>query len=58
MKFFNSKICASIVTNAVCGLHNGKYKKFQLCNNCGMRASIIKVGGLVMLRFLEKAGRS
>ena len=58
MKFFNSKICASIVANAFYGLHNGKYTKYLPRKNCGMRASIIKVGGLVMLRFLEKAGRS
>ena len=40
MKVLNSKVCAANLTNAVCGLHNGKYTKYQPCENCELRASI------------------
>jgi hypothetical protein len=40
MKVFDSKVCASILTNAICGLHNGKYTKIQPVGNFGLRASI------------------
>jgi hypothetical protein len=40
MKVLNSKVCAANLTNAVCGLHNGKYTKYQPIGNCGLRACI------------------
>jgi hypothetical protein len=40
MKGFDSKIQASIVTYAICGLHNYKYAKYSPQQNCVIRASI------------------
>jgi hypothetical protein len=40
MKGFDSKIQASIVTYAICGLHNYKYAKYSHQQNCVIRASI------------------
>jgi len=40
MCFFYSKIRASIAAGAFDRLHNHKYTKFQLCENCGLRAYI------------------
>jgi hypothetical protein len=40
MKGFDSKIQASIVTYAICGLHNYKYAKYSPQQNCVIRACI------------------
>jgi hypothetical protein len=40
MKGFDSKIQASIVTYAICGLHNYKYAKYSHQQNCVIRACI------------------
>jgi hypothetical protein len=45
MKGFDSKIQASIVTYAICGLHNYKYAKYSPQQNCVIRA---------LVKFLEK----
>ena len=42
MKVLNSKVCAANLTNAVCGLHNGKYTKYQPIGNFRVDAPVTR----------------